>query len=704
MAIRNDITIRWDLSPRLIIIDASSNEIVMQDLIDTLRTLEALPSGIDEPFIMNASGKEDLGGGTSVGLTVELQNAQIYFEERSWQELTGTVTTANAQGTILIDATADFTAGDLDIGHIVFNGNTAGMATIVNIDSSTQLKTLSLSGSPVRNDWQIGDGYIIYHNELCATSGGNLVAIDINGGSLYPILQSPNVQSTLTSSSSATLQSQAATEYASFGDAVTVDANSSYVGTTFPIGTGLQPVNNIPDARVIAIDRGFSTFIIRNNYTFGSGDNIEDFSIIGTNPGQSTFMFESAALTANTEISQATISGEFDGPATFISCHINDVSAFAGDIHDSVLFGTIQLTGFGQSLFINCTDGKIVSPNPPAIDFGGTGSSVAVRNYHGDLQLSNKTGSENVEINVNSGGHITINSDVTDGIINLTGIMQVSNFATGDASVDISQVIFPDQIQLSAFDGHVFIDPLAGTIGTEFPLGTHPYPVNNLDDAQSIMNIRGLKSIQLSGTLVINPSDNIDNLKIIGSNPLTTIVVLSSGCSTFKTDFRDMILLGEVNGPIYAEGVGLQNLTNLGSNIFPTVFRDCIFRPGSFIFQNGLTTAQNVHFIDCVSGIPGAGTIAIDANGTTTPIAFRRYTGGLNFRNFTGGNSMSVDMNSGQIKLESTVIDASIQLRGVAELTQNDASTSANIYILFTNKSDYAATTVNKVIPIIYGK
>ena len=99
MAVRDDITIRWDLSPRLIIIDASSSELSMQDTIDTLRTLEALPSGIDEPTLLASSGKESLGAGVTVGLTVELQNAQVYFEQRSWIVTTATIDASDSTGT-----------------------------------------------------------------------------------------------------------------------------------------------------------------------------------------------------------------------------------------------------------------------------------------------------------------------------------------------------------------------------------------------------------------------------------------------------------------------------------------------------------------------------------------------------------------------------------------------------------------------------
>ena len=80
--IRNDITINWEVSPRIITVLAPSVNVVMQDLYDSLRFLESKPENIAYPFIVSGSGKESLGGGVYVGLTITLINAQLAFEAR----------------------------------------------------------------------------------------------------------------------------------------------------------------------------------------------------------------------------------------------------------------------------------------------------------------------------------------------------------------------------------------------------------------------------------------------------------------------------------------------------------------------------------------------------------------------------------------------------------------------------------------------
>jgi len=83
MAIRTDIQINWALSPRQITVDAPSIELTMQDLLDTLRYEESRDTNIDNPSIVEGSGKVILDtDGNAVGLTVQLIDATVGFETR----------------------------------------------------------------------------------------------------------------------------------------------------------------------------------------------------------------------------------------------------------------------------------------------------------------------------------------------------------------------------------------------------------------------------------------------------------------------------------------------------------------------------------------------------------------------------------------------------------------------------------------------
>ena len=82
MTARTDIIVDWYSSPRIITVLSPSTELSMQDLVDTARVLEEDINALDDNHLVNAAGKEDLGGGVKVGITVTLQNAKIAFEAR----------------------------------------------------------------------------------------------------------------------------------------------------------------------------------------------------------------------------------------------------------------------------------------------------------------------------------------------------------------------------------------------------------------------------------------------------------------------------------------------------------------------------------------------------------------------------------------------------------------------------------------------
>jgi hypothetical protein len=82
LPVRNDISVDWYVSPRIITVAAPSTSIYVQDLYDTLKYLEEFPENLIYGQIVRGSGKEPLGGGVYVGLTVTLMNAKLKFEDR----------------------------------------------------------------------------------------------------------------------------------------------------------------------------------------------------------------------------------------------------------------------------------------------------------------------------------------------------------------------------------------------------------------------------------------------------------------------------------------------------------------------------------------------------------------------------------------------------------------------------------------------
>src|SRR3989344_5749582 len=70
------------LSPRVIEVLSPLTEISIQTLSDQIKDWEDEPSNLTYPILIKTFGKQSLGGGVQVGITAELQNAQISFTAR----------------------------------------------------------------------------------------------------------------------------------------------------------------------------------------------------------------------------------------------------------------------------------------------------------------------------------------------------------------------------------------------------------------------------------------------------------------------------------------------------------------------------------------------------------------------------------------------------------------------------------------------
>lgn len=73
----------FDKITRIITVPATTTEITIQELINGIRDWEDELANMETPKVAEASGKEDLGGGLSVGITLKLINWKLKFEDRS---------------------------------------------------------------------------------------------------------------------------------------------------------------------------------------------------------------------------------------------------------------------------------------------------------------------------------------------------------------------------------------------------------------------------------------------------------------------------------------------------------------------------------------------------------------------------------------------------------------------------------------------
>jgi hypothetical protein len=513
-----------------------------------------------------------------------------------------------------------------------------------------------------KHNTEVGLGGIIYARVIEMINGYtvtfengayavNLIGANSNVGDVTNLNQV-----SVRSANAAGLISNAAIEYSSFNGGVTVDGINGVNGTVFPIGTPRVPVKTIQDAVLIAQFRGFSTLFIKGDLVLDTGDNVADYEIIGSATNKTFIQIADGAFVSGIEIKDATVEGIFDGKASFKQCVLLDISFVEAEMSECTLRGTITLDGIGNTIIEDCRDGLLLTSTSPTINFNGSGHNLAVRDYHGDLNIRNKTELGSVEINMNSGGRVTLEPTVTAGSLRLTGTLHLINNSTGAAIVNDSQVVYPDSLQLVAFNQEVHISSANGNVGTKFPIGTSQMPVSNITDAITIAQYRGITRFIVNGLLLVG-GKNLNDYTLVGKE-MTAVVVLipNTGNSNNNTIFRDIAISGQLNGYIYADSCAVQELANIGSNDFPSVFSNCIIRgddvANAISLRNGLITPQDVHFFNCLSAALDGEIITIDSNNSTTGLGFRNFAGDLKVINYTGGQQSTLTLSEGSLTLD----------------------------------------------------
>jgi len=196
MAERSDITVDRGIfdrtSPRIIEVESPSTALILQDLVDTLRS-NTLPAGdaddtldnMDDDAIIgdqansDAVGKIPVQPGLQIGIIATLNNAKLRFQARGGPAtILCTITegdlvsflsdrgahTGGDSSTVLIDAAASYITFGIEEKEldkfIVKNITDGSEATLVTIDSGTQITTDGLTGGS-DNTFQIGDEIVV---------------------------------------------------------------------------------------------------------------------------------------------------------------------------------------------------------------------------------------------------------------------------------------------------------------------------------------------------------------------------------------------------------------------------------------------------------------------------------------------------------------------------------------------------------------
>jgi len=426
MASRNDLDITYNDDPRVAEVQAPSAEIIMQDLVDTLRDAEYSWQGNTFKKLVNASGKEDLGGGVKVGITVAMQNLLLAFAGRTTPAETGTVT-SNPGSSIagrdqFVDTSADFVTANVQRGSLVINFTDFSIADVISVDDLNTLTTKTLVNG-TGNTYDVADVYHVFNIVQVSATGGNLTAVDALQATIAAILPTAFTQVVLTSSASATIQEQIDVQFSSFGGGVHVDQGNTNgfatSGTDFPTGTPRQPCDNFTDALTIATERGFERIFVHGDAVFPVGLDMNSIEFVGQSLRKTLITIPNGAIVDDCEYIDATITGTMDGISACSRCTLVDVTDLDGEMVDCGLTGFIRLKAGGEGEFINCHSEVAGGAGTPQI-FIGTAALLG-RNYSGGIHFKGKMSSMPMSWDMSS-GQVVVDNDNVGGTLVLRGV------------------------------------------------------------------------------------------------------------------------------------------------------------------------------------------------------------------------------------------------------------------------------------------
>ena len=452
MAERSDITTDWGVfdrtSPRLITVGSPSTALVIQDLVDTLRS-NTLPAGeaddsldnMDDDFILNAEGKVPVQPTLQTGITATLQNAKLLFAARAGPDtILCTITRGNLvsfledagshtggdSGTVVIDSAASWVTFGIEANDefTVENITDGSSATVTAVDSGIQLTTDGLTGGS-DNTFQAGD--------LILVSG---------------FATSPIEPSAFTTVSYAASVAPSITAIDSINDKVDdihgMTTREIWINTEELVnGVGYQqnPYNNWSDGVDDAESRGLLNLVVMADATVDR--QVLNFDIRGLNGP--TLDLNGQDMDGS-RLDDMAITGSHLG-----RLNINGVAVLGADGQlvgqDAAINGTWAVgEGIGVTNIVSDI-ATLIAGFPWVLDcqLAGAQCLVNLTRVTGGMSVRNMDNAGDVVHIHFDQGAITIDSTCTAGSLVITGLVKVTDNSNG-TTVDITAVANPSKL------------------------------------------------------------------------------------------------------------------------------------------------------------------------------------------------------------------------------------------------------------------
>lgn len=237
-------------------------------------------------------------------------------------------------------------------------------------------------------------------------------------------------------------------------------------------------------------------------------------------------------------------------------------------------------------------------------------------------------------------------------LADVTNVNQVSVRSSNSAGL-----VNSDELKIQSFqDARVWINTHTGLAGVVFSRGTPANPVDNPTDAREIANTNNLERFHLSGEITLPNGEEFAGSDWKGHSIISSKINLNN-VSAQGAYFNNLELSGHCNGYIDVENSKVQTITN-----FSGILQDCSIDN----IQLDAANTEIITAINCRSH--SANMSVLDINSANCPLVVKDYFGGLQITNLTAGNSLNIDMSSGEVHITSSCTSGTILLRGVFDI------------------------------------
>lgn len=293
---------------------------------------------------------------------------------------------------------------------------------------------------------------------------------------------------------------------------------------------------------------------------------------------------------------------------------------------------------------------------------GGVLVGVTLTLLDWKVKFEDRPGPDWVYCNVSGGNLVSVDS-VGSFQFPLEPAEYVMATITASSSATLSDL---SAIQFSSYQNAAWIDTDSAYSGTEYPVGTREYPVNNLADAIEISNNNGFDHIIAMDDLTINSGSDLIGFTIEGLSHTNTTIDIQSTAEVFKATIKNCTISGILDGGVEIWNCIIDDLDYVYGHI-----HNCGLR-GKITLDGGAdAVVANCYTIDPYSPPE------IDMGSSGQNLAVPNYSGYLTISNITQADVFAgIGVDSGEITIADTVTAGTVVLSGVGTVIDNSTGTA----------------------------